>query len=191
MSINTATYPTLIGTLWPARANAALRWLALMIAGVVFVAICAHLEVPLYPVPMTMQTFAVLVLGMAYGWRLGAATLALYLVGGVSGLPLFASGGALGPTFGYIVGFIIAAGAVGWLAERGWDRNIATTATAMLIGNVLIYVPGLAVLAHFVGTDKVLEFGLLPFLIGDALKLALAAAVLPLTWRFLKQRSQA
>lgn len=191
MSIATAAYPTLIGTLWPGRANAALRWLALMIAGVVFVAICAHLEVPLYPVPMTMQTFAVLVLGMAYGWRLGAATLALYLVGGVSGLPLFAAGGALGPTFGYIVGFIIAAGAVGWLAERGWDRNIATTAAAMLIGNILIYVPGLAVLAHFVETDKVLKFGLLPFLIGDALKLALAAAVLPLTWRFLKKRSQA
>jgi len=182
------THPTLIGTLWPAGANTLLRWIALLVSGVVFVAICAHIEVPLYPVPITMQTFAVLLVGMVYGSRLGAATLVLYLVGGVSGLPLFATSGALGPTFGYIVGFIVAAGAVGWLAERGWDRNIATTAIAMLIGNVLIYVPGLIVLAGFVGTEKVFEYGLTPFLIGDALKLALAAVLLPAVWRIVGRR---
>ncbi len=183
MTTLTQTHPTLIGTLWPARANALLRWIALMLAGVVFVAVSARIVVPLYPVPVTMQTFAVLVLGMAYGARLGAATLALYLVSGLAGLPVFATAGALGPTLGYIVGFILAAGVVGWLAERGWDRSIVTTAIAMLIGNVLIYVPGLIVLASFVGADKVLEYGLWPFLIGDALKLALAALVLPAAWR--------
>lgn len=188
MTILTQTHPTLIGTLWPARANAVARWILLLVAGVVFVAICAHIEVPLYPVPITMQTFAVLVLGMAYGSRLGAATLVLYLIGGVSGLPLFATGGALGPTLGYIIGFIVAAGVVGWLAERGWDRNIVSTAIAMLIGNVLIYVPGLIVLAGFVGMDKVLQYGLMPFLLGDALKLALAAVLLPAAWRLVGRR---
>ena len=135
-----------------------------------------------------MQTFAVLVLGMAYGSRLGAATLALYMAAGLAGLPVFAVSGALGPTLGYIVGFILAAGLVGWLAERGWDRTVARTAAAMLAGNVLIYVPGLIVLAWFVGAGKVLEFGLYPFLIGDALKLVLAAVVLPGAWYLLGRR---
>jgi len=188
MTILSQTHPTLIGALWPARANTLLRWIALMIAGVVFVAISARIEVPLYPVPVTMQTFAVLVLGAAYGARLGAATLALYLLSGLAGLPVFATGGALGPTLGYIIGFILAAGVVGWLAERGWDRNVVMTALAMLIGNVLIYVPGLIVLAGFVGADKVVEFGLAPFLVGDALKLALAAVLLPAAWRIVKRR---
>src|SRR5207247_1756159 len=107
----------------------------------------------------------------------------LYLAEGLSGLPVFATAGALGPTMGYLIGFILAAGIVGWLAERGWDRNIGLTALAMLIGNIAIYVPGLIVLAGFVGTQKVLEYGLLPFLAGDALKLVLAAVVLPLGWR--------
>jgi len=188
MTTLSQTYPTLIGGLWPAQANQALRWIVLMVLGTLFLAISAHIEVPLYPVPITMQTFAVLVLGMAYGARLGAATLALYLVEGVSGLPVFATGGALGPTFGYIVGFILAAGAVGWLAERSWDRNFATTALAMLLGNVLIYVPGLFVLAGYVGMEKVLEFGLVPFLLGDALKLLLAAILLPLAWKLVGGR---
>jgi biotin transport system substrate-specific component len=153
-----------------------------MVAGVILVAIAAHIEVPLYPVPITMQTFAVLVLGMAYGSSLGAATLALYMAAGLAGLPVFATGGALGPTLGYIIGFILAAGLVGWLAEQGWDRSAIKTATAMLAGNVLIYVPGLVVLAWFVGAGKVLEYGLYPFLFGDALKLLLAAVVLPGAW---------
>jgi len=187
MTTLSQTYPTLIGTLWPARTNALLRWIVLMLAGTLFVAISAHIEVPLYPVPITMQTFAVLVVGMVYGSRLGAATLALYLVEGVSGLPVFATGGALGPSFGYIVGFVLAAGAVGWLAERGWDRSTLRTAIAMLIGNILIYIPGLAVLASFVGAAKVLEYGLTPFLVGDVVKLLLAACLLPLVWRALGQ----
>jgi biotin transport system substrate-specific component len=184
------TQTTLIGALWPAGSNAIVRWILLMIAGSLFIAACAQVAVPLLPVPITMQTFAVLMIGAAYGWRLGAATVAAYLVEGALGLPVFAewSGGLpvlVGPTGGYLFGFVLAAGAVGWLAERGWDRNIVTTALAMLIGNALIYVPGLAVLANFVGIDKVLEYGLLPFLLGDGLKLVLAACLLPLAWRII------
>jgi biotin transport system substrate-specific component len=177
MTTLSQTYPTLIGTLWPARTAQLLRWIVLMVAGSLFVAICAQIQVPLQPVPITMQTFAALVVGMAYGARLGAATLLLYLIEGAIGLPVFAgfASGLLSlASGGYIIGFVLAAGVVGWLAERGWDRNTPTTALAMLIGNIVIYVPGLLWLATFVGTDKVLAYGLTPFLLGDLLKLALA-----------------
>jgi biotin transport system substrate-specific component len=125
---------------------------------------------------------------MAYGWRLGAATLGLYLAEGVVGLPVFAgfSGGPpvlFGNTGGYLFGFVLAAGIVGWLAERGWDRNIALTVLAMLIGNLALYVPGLAVLAGFIGFDQAVTYGLTPFLLGDSLKLALAACLMPLVWK--------
>lgn len=186
-------HPTLIGTLWPVRTNSAARWILLIIGGSIFVAASAQIQVPMWPVPMTMQTFAVLLIGAAYGSRLGAATMVAYLAEGAVGLPVFAgfSGGIgvlQGPTAGYIAGFILAAGATGWLAERRWDRNLGTTALSMLIGNVLIYVPGLIVLAGFVGADKVFEFGLTPFLAGDALKLALAAVLLPAAWRIIGRR---
>jgi biotin transport system substrate-specific component len=125
---------------------------------------------------------------MAYGSRLGAATLALYMGAGLSGLPVFATSGALGPTLGYIIGFILAAGLVGWLAEQGWDRTIMRSTAAMLAGNILIYIPGLIVLAWFVGTAKVLEYGLYPFLVGDALKLVLAAVTLPAAWYLVGSR---
>jgi biotin transport system substrate-specific component len=187
MQMSNGTHPTLAATLWPAQGlQVALRSLALAVAGSALVALCARISVPLYPVPMTMQTFAVLLIGAAYGWRLGAATLALYLLEGAAGLPVFAppesAGFVGGPTAGYIVGFILAAGLVGWLAERGWDRNVILTGAAMILGNLVIYALGLAWLWKFVG-DKVLELGLFPFLIGDALKIALAMAVLPAAWK--------
>jgi biotin transport system substrate-specific component len=187
MTTLTSAKPTLAATLWPAGAYSAIRWIVLMLAGVVFIALAARISVG-YPVPFTMQTFAVLVLGMAYGSRLGAATLALYMAAGLAGVPVFATSGALGPTLGYILGFIFAAGLVGWLAEQGWDRTVMRSAAAMLIGNILIYVPGLIVLAWFVGTDKVLEYGLFPFLLGDALKLVLAALALPGAWYLVGRR---
>ena len=139
-----------------------------------------------------MQTFAVLVIGAAYGWRLGAATLALFLAEGAVGLPVFAGfkGGLsilYGPTGGYLFGFVAAAGLVGWLAERGWDRQLLTTAAAMFLGNVVIYVPGLLWLTKFVGAGQVLAAGLTPFLIGDGLKLLLAVAALPLAWMLVRR----
>jgi biotin transport system substrate-specific component len=130
---------------------------------------------------------------MVLGMRLGAATLMLYIAEGMVGLPVFAklsAGPAVmaGPTGGYIVGFILAAGLVGYLAERGWDRSVLRTALAMLCGNIAIYVPGLLWLGTVVGWDKpVLEWGLTPFLVGDLLKLALAAALLPAAWKLLRR----
>src|SRR5262245_41267804 len=186
MTTLSQTYPTLIGTPRTARTAQLMRWIVLMVASSLFVAVCAQIQVPLQPVPITMQTFAALVVGMAYGSRLGAATLLLYLVEGGIGLPVFAgfSSGLLNlASGGYIIGFVLAAGVVGWLAERGWDRNTLTTALAMLIANITIYVPGLLWLSTFVGTDKVFAFGLTPFLFGDVLKLVLAAVALPLAWK--------
>lgn len=193
MTIITQTQPTLIDILWPARESAAARSALLVVLGSVFLAVCAQIYAPLEPVPITMQTFGVLVLGMAYGWRLGMASVGLYLLEGAAGLPVFAgfAGGLpvlLGPTGGYLFGFVLAAGLVGWLAERNWDRDPITTALAMLLGNIAIYVPGLLVLALFFGADKVLELGLWPFLLGDAVKLALAAGLMPVAWYLLRRR---
>lgn len=182
-----ASHPTLIGTLWPATGAPALRWALLMLLGSLFLALCAQIEVPLYPVPITMQTFGVLLLGSAFGARLGAATVALYLLEGASGLPVFAGGGAglttlFGVTGGYLFGFVIAAWLVGALAERGWDRGVLTTALAMLFGNIVLYIPGLIWLAGFIGTEAAIAGGLTPFILGDLLKIALAAGLLPAAW---------
>jgi biotin transport system substrate-specific component len=179
---------TLAATVWPARSGFhAMRAGLLALVGSLLVAVSAQIQVPMYPVPMTMQPFAVIVIGAAYGARLGAATLLLYMAEGALGLPVFAGmkGGAAvlaGPTAGYIVGFVLAAGAVGWLAERGWDRNVFATAAAMTIGMALIYIPGVAWLAGLIGTQKAIAAGMLPFLIGDGVKIALAALALPGAW---------
>jgi biotin transport system substrate-specific component len=144
-----------------------------------------------------MQTFVVLTLGVAYGWRLGGATVLLYLAAGAIGLPVFAGtwseGGGMvhlvaGPTAGYLVGFAIAAAAVGRLAERGWDRSPVTAAAAMVVGNLVIYGLGVAWLGTLIGYGPALEHGLLPFLFGDAVKVALGAALLPLAWKALGRR---
>ena len=159
--------------------------------------ISAKVQIPFYPVPMTMQTFVVLLTGIAYGTRLGVVTLLLYLGMGALGLPVFAGtpekgiglAYMLGPTGGYLIGFVIAVAICGWLSERGWDRRPVTTATAMLAGNVLIYLPGLLWLGTVVGWDKpIVQWGLTPFLLGDLFKLLLAAGALPLVWRAIGRR---
>jgi len=190
------THPTLASAVWPAdKTGALLRTAFLLILGNALLWASAKLQIPFYPVPMTMQTFVVIVLGMAYGWRLGAATVGLYLLEGAFGLPVFAGtpekGIGLayiaGPTGGYLIGFLLASAACGWLAERGWDRSIVKTAAAMLVGNLFIYVPGLLWLGTLVGWDKpVLAWGLTPFLLGDLTKLALAVAILPASWKLVR-----
>jgi biotin transport system substrate-specific component len=198
MAQATALQPTLVSVIWPSRtANNILRNVILALAGTALLTLSAKIQVPFYPVPMTMQTFMVLTLGMAYGWRLGGATLLLYLAEGAMGLPVFAGtpekgiGVAymLSGTGGYLIGFVLAAALCGWLAERGWDRRFMTTALALLIGNIAIYVPGLLWLGGLFGWDKpILEWGLTPFLLGDLTKLLLAAVALPIVWRLLKHR---
>ncbi len=192
--MNTAS-PTLANRLWPAASsNQLLRAALLAILGSALVAICAQVSIPMVPVPMTLQTLAVLLIGGAYGSRLGAATLALYALEGAMGIPVFAEFKAgpaivMGPTGGYIVGFIAAAGLVGFLAERGFDRTVVKMFAAMLLGAAVLYIPGLAWLATFVGGfAKAVEYGLTPFIAGDLVKAALAALAFPAAWHLLGRR---
>lgn len=187
----------LIDALWPDRGDTgvfrAVRLAVLVIAGTALMAISAKIQVPMWPVPMTMQTFAVLAIGMAYGWRLGGATLLAYLAEGAIGLPVFASGAGLaymaGPTGGYLAGFAVAATLVGWLGDRGWDRNVALTLVAMTLGTAVIFGLGVGWLSTLIGFEKAVAAGLTPFLVGAAFKIALAAAVLPLVWQLIGRRS--
>ena len=164
----------------------------LVVGGAGFVALCAQIEIHLgfTPVPITLQTFAVLLVGAGLGSILGTASLALYVLVGMVGAPVYAGGEGgwewiRGATGGYLVGFVVAAGLAGLLAERRWDRRVATAVTAMLTGNVVIYLFGLPWLAHVAGYSwqKTLENGLYPFVVGDLLKLYLAGALLPGAWR--------
>ena len=188
--------PALFSAVWStnSRTGAALRNVVLAVVGTMLLTLSAKVQVPFYPVPMTMQTFVVLGLGMAYGWRLGGATMVLYLVEGAAGLPVFAGtpekgiglAYMLGGTGGYLVGFVLAAMAVGWFAEKGWDRSVIGTAFAMMVGNAIIYIPGILYLGVLFGWDKpIIEWGFTPFLLGDLVKLALAAAVMPMAWKVL------
>lgn len=186
--------PTLASALWPSSTKAgALRAAVLMVLGTVALWLSAKIQVPLIPVPITMQTLVVLVIGVAYGWKLGGATMLLYLAEGAVGLPVFAGnwseGGGVhhlyGPTAGYLIGFAVAAAICGSLAERGWDRSLLKAGAAMVIGNLVIYALGLIWLAIQIGVADALKYGLLPFLVGDALKIVLGACLLPGTWRLI------
>lgn len=174
--------------LWPESGFA--RNAVLAIVGSLIVAAAAQVNVPMIPVPMTLQTLAVLVIGAAYGSRLGAATLALYALEGAIGLPVFAEfkSGVMLASFGYVLGFIAAAYVVGYLAERGWDRSVPKMFAAMLLGAAVLYVPGLVWLAGFIGVDKAIQYGLVPFLVGDLVKAAVAALGFPAAWALLGRR---
>ncbi|MCP4536551.1 MAG: biotin transporter BioY [Chloroflexi bacterium] len=185
MNENT-NYPTLLAeAVWPQASL--VREIALVLTGSWLIALAAQIEIPLWPVPITGQTFGVLLVAALLGSRRGALTVMSYLLQGAMGLPVFAGGTAgivkfAGPTGGYLIGFVMAAFVVGWLSEQGWDRNIFTTAIAMLVGNIVIYVFGLPWLANFIGWETVLKAGFLPFITGDLIKIALSALVLPLGW---------
>ncbi len=164
-------------------------------AGSLLIAALAQVSIPLpfTPVPITGQTLGVLLVGAAYGPGLGVATLVLYLMWGVVGLPVFApnadgsheTGAAAlrltAPTAGYLWGFVVAAGLVGWLAQKGWDRTFASSVGAMFLGSVAIYAAGVPWLMAAADADleTALTWGLTPFIIGDTLKLLAAAALLP------------
>lgn len=181
--------PTTLADLLP---RVRVRTPALIIGFALLTALAAQITFPLpwTPVPVTGQTFAVLVTGAALGWRRGAAAQLLYVALGAVGLPFYADGAsgwevATGATGGYLVGFILSAAIVGALAERRQDRSVLTSVPAMLGGTALIYLTGVSWLAHSLGVDATtaLELGLTPFVIGDAVKLVAAGLVLPAAWR--------
>ncbi len=164
----------------------------MVVLGIMALSILAKVKIPMWPVPITMGTFAVLTIGATYGPRLGLATILGYMIIGALGFDVFASSSAeaygltymMGGTGGYLVGYVLATLALGWAARAGWDRSVLMMAFAMLLGNVLIYVPGVAWLGVLYGWDQpILQWGLTPFLIGDALKLALAALLVPAIWK--------
>ena len=197
------SHPTLSAVWWPSaggqvvntrgntRGAAWQRLAVLAFAGSLLLTLSAKVQIPFWPVPMTMQTFVVLVLGAAYGPRLGMATMLLYLAEGAMGLPVFAGtpekglgiAYMMGPTGGYLAGFVLAVGFTGWLAERGWDRNVAGVLIAMSLGHLVILGIGVLWLAQLIGWEKAWLFGLAPFWAATILKTLLAAAVLPLAWR--------
>jgi len=168
----------------------------LVLGGAAFVGLCAQVSYqPLFtPVPYTLQTFGVLLVGAAYGAMLGAASLSLYLILGIAGAPLFAQhkhGWDVfsGATGGYIVGFVVAAALTGYLAERGWDKRFATSVTLMLTGIVVIYACGAVWLHHWLHAswNTALTDGVYYFVPGDLVKLYLAAAALPAAWQLVRR----
>jgi biotin transport system substrate-specific component len=168
----------------------------LVLAGTGFVALAAQVsfELPFTPVPISGQTFAVVLVGASLGALLGLASLGLYLFVGALGAPVYAEGEGgwavlTGPTGGYIVGFCCAAALVGWMAQQRWDRRFNSAVAAMLTGNVVIYLFGLPWLAREIGTglEGTLEAGLYPFVVGDLLKLYLAGALLPSAWKLVER----
>ncbi|WP_158888288.1 biotin transporter BioY [Amycolatopsis anabasis] len=165
------------------------RDIAMVAGGAVLTGLAAQVSIPVpgSPVPMTGQTFAALLVGTALGWRRGAASMLLYLLAGAAGVPWFQDGsaGLSGASAGYIVGFVFAGALVGALAARGGDRTPLRTAGTMVLGNLVIYAIGVPWLMASASVDLAtgLDKGVLPFLIGDAIKIALAAGLLPAAWK--------
>lgn len=190
---------TLVAGLWTASADSKLRQFGLAFTGSLLLAISSKFQIPFYPVPLTMQTFVVVALGMALGWKLGMATVILYLAEGAAGLPVFAGtpekgiglAYMLGGTGGYLLGYVFAAGIAGYLAQKGWTRSLLSTAAAAFLAVVMIYAPGVLWLGTLFGWDKpILEWGLYPFVYGDLLKIALVAAAFPMMWKLMDRKQR-
>lgn len=176
---------TITDTLWPR--TGLVRDITCIGIGVLLTTILTRIEIPLTPVPITGQTFAVLLVGALLGSKRGALSMIVYIGSGLMGAPVFSNAGwglshLAGPTGGYLVGFVLAAFLVGKFSEIGWDREVKTTVLAMAFGTIVIYLSGCLWLARFVEGDAVFQVGVLPFLVGDMLKIACAAVVLPFGW---------
>ncbi|GAA0395126.1 biotin transporter BioY [Cocleimonas flava] len=191
------TYPTLIQEVSGLK-DSMLTKVFLALVGSLALWASAKISIPFYPVPMTMQTFVVLMIGMSYGAKLGGATITLYLVEGALGLPVFSGSPErgiglaymFGPTGGYLLGFLVSAVTVGILAERGFGKNILSTLISMTIGTAIIFAFGLLWLGSIIGWDaSLLELGFTPFALGAILKIGLAALSLPLAWKLLGKKS--
>ena len=188
--------PAVLADVWTDRAEGArslARQAVLVVGGAAFVGLAAQVAIPLpfTPVPLTLQTFAVLLAGAALGSLRGVLAMSLYAVAGMAGVPWFAEGssGFAMASFGYILGFIIAAGIVGRIAERGATLTVWRTAALMVVGNLVIYAVGVTWLKFAIDATwaTALQLGVAPFLVGDVVKIALAAGLLPLPWAGLRK----
>ncbi|MER8611832.1 biotin transporter BioY [Mesorhizobium sp. M0563] len=195
MAIATTMRP-LISLALPEKGAARLAGqLLLAIAGTLLLILSAKTKVMLGPVDISMQTLAVFLIAASFGMRLGVATLLLYMVEGALGLPVFQStpekgigiAYMLGSTGGYLAGFVVMAAIVGWAADRGWDRHPIKLFNAMLVAEIVMMAMGFAWLALLIGPEKSWQFGVLPFIVGDLIKVALAASLVPAVWSLLKR----
>ena len=188
---------TLSGAIWPVSSKKGiktflLRNICLTIAGVALLTISAKIKIPFWPVPMTLQTMIIMVLGLAYGLRLGTSTVVAYLACGAIGIPVFASGAGLaymvGPTGGYLVGFIFATLLLGYLGDKGWSKSYGRMAIAMFVGTVIIFLCGVTWLANLFGFDKALTLGLYPFVLAEVCKGVFALVALPTVWKLIQPK---
>ena len=165
--------------------------ISLMLIGTLILAFSSKVQVPFWPVPMTMQTFIVFIIGMAYGWRLAFFTLVAYLFEGALGLPVFAKGGGLlyltGPTAGYLYGMTIAAGVIGAFAELGYNNSYFKSLISLLIGTFIIFLFGVGYLGSVIGYDKALAGGLYPFIPSEFFKIGLAVVLIPSITRYISK----
>lgn len=176
--------------------NSALRGAALVLGGSVLIALAAQVSLPMFPVPMTLQTLAILAVGLTLGARLGTMALLAYLAEGAAGLPVFANGGAgvaymTGPTAGFLVGFVMMAFVAGYASDKGMTRSFIGAALVALVASALLYVPGLAYPAAAMGKTfpELFSGWMLPFVLGDMVKAALAALIVTGGWAALRRRA--
>ena len=182
---------------WPESINEAVKTGVLVLAGTAILALSAKIQVPFWPVPMTLQTFAVMAIAAAYGSRLAVATVIAYIAEGLVGIPVFAGAVAgpaylLGPTAGFIYGFVVAAAIIGFAADRGDSRSVTKLIVAMVLADIVVFALGLIWLGAAVPkvgySAKLLSIGLYPFVLGDALKIVLAALFVPACWGLVGKR---
>jgi len=203
MQPRASTQSALAPTLLPFAGNRTVQEVVLVLAGTALIAIAAKIKVPFYPVPMTLQTLAIMLIAASYGFRLGTLTVIAYLCEGLLGLPVFTNtppsvAGPLyfiGPTGGFLAGFVVLAMVVGYVADRGWDRSVTKLFAAIIAGQVVLFVLGFVWLAWFaqlsggatgLGIEKAFAGGVTPFVWAGLLKGALAAFLVPAAWSLMK-----
>lgn len=170
-----------------------LRNVLLVLGGTVFLAVMAQILIPLKYVPITLGSFAVTLMALLYGRKLGTATILSYVIAGTAGLPVFANfkaGVLFSPSGGYVIGYVVAAIFLGYLADKGITKSYAKTIFALLIANVIIYTLGVLQLSLFVTGKNVFEIGVYPFLIGDTIKMMAVASLVPTLWKFVPKNDK-
>ena len=185
----------LIDSIWPLKnINVILKNIILILLGTIILTISAKIQIPFWPVPMTMQTYVVLVIGMIYGFKLGFLTLLAYLIEGALGIPVFAKGGGLiyltGPTAGYLYGMLIASGVIGYYSERGLVKSPIDAILPLILGTNIIFICGVGYLGSIIGYEKALIAGLLPFIPSEFFKISLALSTIGLLWKYFKKEDK-